>query len=92
MKKALIFGLALAFVFTFTAPIFADIPKSIDKLVKGTTDIVKSPIVLYDHTKKEIDGADYKALGLIKGLAEAPFHMVKKAGKGLLDVITFPIE
>jgi len=74
-------------------PVFAiDLDKSVDKFVDGTMEVIKSPIVIYDHTKSEMDNADHKAYGFMKGLFEAPFHMVKKAGSGLLDVATFPIE
>ncbi len=70
----------------------ADLPKPVDKFAKGTTEIVKSPIELYDHTKKSIDSSDHKVFGLFKGLMMAPFHMVKKTGHGVLEVATFPIE
>jgi len=55
-------------------------------------EVIKSPLVLHDHAKSEMDNADHKAFGLMKGLLEAPFHMVRQAGDGLLDIATFPIE
>lgn len=92
MKKALALFIVCAFVLGVTAPLYADLPKPIDKLTKGTLEVAKSPLVVIDHTKKEIDGADYKVIGLIKGLVKSPFHVVMKAGKGALDVATFPID
>ena len=77
---------------SIAAPVYAGLDTKIDKLSKGLVDTVKSPLELYDHTKKSIDDADYKAVGLIKGLIEAPFHVIDKAGHGLLDVVTFPVE
>ena len=90
MKKILILIVAFGFMASFIAPVYADVARSMDKLKGGVVDIVKSPLVLIDHTKKEVDGADYKAVGLLKGLIKSPFHMLKKAGKGALDVATFP--
>jgi len=81
MKKAIMLAIAFAFVFSFSVPALADdLPRPVKKLVDGTMEIVKSPIVIYDHTKKTYDDADFKPLGLLKGLLESPFHVVKKAG------------
>ena len=94
MKR--IFLIALAFVFCLsmacTVVYAADLESAVDKLADGTMEIVKSPIVLYDHTKSEMDSADHKAVGLLKGLLESPFHMVKKVGHGAMDIATFPID
>lgn len=93
MKKALLLAIAFAFVMSMVMPVMAaDLPKPIDKLAKGALEIVKSPLALYDHTKSEMDHADYKLIGLFKGLLTSPFHMVKKAGAGAVDVASFPIE
>ena len=91
MKKILILIVAFGFTVSFTAPVFAAMPKSVDKLKHGVEDIVKSPLEGIDTARKEVDGADYKAVGLVKGLIKAPFSIAKKAGKGALDVATFPI-
>jgi len=93
MKKVLLIAIAFAFVLTMVMPIYAaDLPKPIDKLTKGTVEIVKSPLAIYDHTKKAMDDSDFKPLGLFKGLVESPFYVVKRAGNGILDVITFPVD
>ena len=91
MKKTLILIVTFGFVASFVAPVYAAVPKSIDKLKHGVVDIVKSPLELIDQTKKEVNGADYKAVGLLKGLIKSPFHIAMKAGKGAVDVATFPI-
>ncbi len=93
MKKVSLLAMAFVFMMSMTCTLYAaDMHKSVDKLADGTMEMIKSPMVLYDHTKSEMDKADHKVLGFMKGLLEAPFHMVKKAGDGLLDVATFPIE
>ena len=93
MKKALMLLIALTFIMSMVGVLqAADLPKPIDKLAKGTTTVIKSPTELYDHTKKSVDSADHKVIGLFKGLIMSPFHMVKKAGSGALDVATFPID
>ena len=93
MKRTLILTLAFAFIMGLAASVQAyDLAKPIDKFSKGAVEVVKSPIVLYDHTKSEMDSYDNKIVGLLKGLFESPFHMVKKAGNGALDIATFPVE
>lgn len=93
MKRMLLLGLVFAFVISFTSTAYAiDLPHSIDKLSKGTIEVVKSPLVIVDHTKGEMDKSDTKTFGLIKGLIESPFHVVKKAGGGVLDIVTFPLK
>ena len=93
MKRVSLLALAFVFMMSMACPVFAvDLHKSVDKLADGTMEMIKSPIVLHDHTKSEMDKADHMAYGFIKGLLESPFHMIKKAGDGLLDVATFPIE
>ncbi len=91
MKK-IVFVTAFAFVISMAVSAYADMPKPIHKLANGTVEIIKSPVVLIDHTKTEIQGASYKPFGFLKGLVTSPFHMVKKAGAGVLDVATFPVE
>ena len=92
MKRVLLVAVVFSFVVGVAASAFAELPKQVDKFAKGTMDVIKSPLVIYDHTKSSIDTADYKAVGLFKGLLESPFHVVKKAGKGALDMATFLID
>lgn len=93
MKRALAIMIVFAFVGMFaTLSHAADMPKPIHKLVHGVVDIVKSPLEIYDHTKHEVDQAKHKPFGFLKGIVESPFYIIKKAGHGLVDVVTFPIE
>ena len=92
MKRLFSLTVALAFLFTFAAPLHAALPRPVDKIKNGTMEVIKSPLELIDHTKKEVDSSKYKALGLVGGLAKAPFHMVKKAGHGIVEIATFPID
>ena len=91
MKKLLILIVAFGFMVSFIAPAFADVSKSVDKFKNGAIDVIKSPLELIDHTKAEVKKSDFKAVGLVKGLIMAPFYVVKKAGKGALDMVTCPI-
>ena len=90
MKKVLL--IAVVFAFAATVATAAELPKPVHKLATGTVDIVKSPIELYDHSKAEMDASTHKPFGLFKGLVEAPFYMIKKAGAGAIAVATFPVE
>ena len=93
MKRIFILTLAFAFIMGLAVTAQAyDLAKSIDKFSKGTVEVVKSPIALYDHSKSEMDTHENKIVGLFKGLLESPFHVVKKAGGGAIDMVTFPIE
>ena len=93
MRKTIFLLLTFAFVLTVAAPVMAsDLPKPIHKFTTGTMQVITSPFVIYDHTKSEVSGADFKAVGLVKGLLTSPFHMVKQAGSGAIDMATFPID
>lgn len=93
MKKVLSYVVVVAFVFGFcSVSMAADLPRPVEKIKDGTVDVIKSPLVIYDHTKAEMDKSDFKAFGLVKGLIESPFHLAKKAGSGVLEIATFPIE
>jgi hypothetical protein len=95
MKKACL--LALAFVFAMgmaAVPVYADdmLHKSVDKFANGTVDVLKSPLALPDHMKSEMDESKHKPIGFLKGLLESPFYILDKAGGGVMDMATFPIE
>ncbi len=93
MKKAVVLAVIMTFSILFAAPLYAaDLPRPVDKLVHGMIDIVSSPLEIYHHTSHEVDSAKTKAFGFVKGLVESPFYVIKKAGGGLVDVLTFPIE
>lgn len=93
MKKSFIITLLFAFVLCLAVPVgAAELPKPVHKFGKGLVEVVKSPIVLFEHPKAEMDAAEHKPLGLLKGAMEAPFHMIKKLGHGVIDMVTCPIE
>ena len=93
MKKIFLIALAFVFCMGMITPVYAaDFHKSVDKFAEGAMEVMKSPLVLHDHTKSEMDSAEHKPVGFLKGLMEAPFHMVKKAGGGVLDMVTFPVD
>lgn len=93
MRKTICLAIAVAFVFALAAPVFAmDIKTSVDKATEGLIEVVKSPLVIIDHTKKTYDDGDNKLFGLGKGLVESPFHMVDEAVHGLIKFVTFPID
>lgn len=93
MKKALVFFIAFAFIASLAGSVMAaDLKKPVEKFVNGTMEVVKSPMQLVEHPKAEIDSAKHMPFGLLKGLIESPFHILKKAGHGAVDMATFPIE
>ncbi|MCA9399620.1 MAG: hypothetical protein KC618_07715 [Candidatus Omnitrophica bacterium] len=93
MKKTIVFFIAFAFVMSVAAPVMAaGMEKPIKKFADGTIEVVKSPLQLVKHPKSSMDEADHKPIGLLKGIMHAPFHMLKQAGGGVVDMVTFPIE
>ena len=93
MKKGFVLILTFAFIMGMAAPIYAgDMPKAVDKLSQGTLDIITSPVELYDHTIGDMEKSDNKPVDLFMGLLKSPFHMIMKAGHGVVDVATFPVE
>ena len=94
MRKACLCTLAVVFLMGMAAPLFAEdkLHKSVDKFANGTMEVMKSPMMLHDHTKSEMDAAEHKPYGMMKGLLESPFHILQKAGDGAMDMATFPVE
>ncbi len=93
MKKAMVLAIIMTFAIFLAAPLYAaDLPRPVDKIGHGLVDIVTSPLEIYHHTSSEVDHANTKVWGFFKGLLESPFYVIKKAGGGLIDVLTFPIE
>jgi hypothetical protein len=96
MKKACLSAVALIFMMGMAVPLYAAdddmIHKSVDKFAHGTMEVMKSPLMLPDHTMSTMDEAEHKPMGLLKGVLEAPFHMLEKVGGGVMDIATFPIE
>ena len=66
MKKTFLVALVFAFAMSMACPVFAmDLDKSIEKFADGTMEVIKSPMVLHDHTKETMDSADHKVIGLM---------------------------
>ncbi len=78
-----------AVVVAFSTPVGAT---PMEKLKKGFTDIIKSPLEIVDHTKAEAKEAKFVPFGVIGGLLKGTFYMGKKVVGGVIDVVTFPIE
>lgn len=93
MKKLIALIIACAFACTVAGPaLAADLPKPVHKFTEGAVEVLKSPTELYTHTKDTMDMSEHKPVGLLKGLLESPFYVVKKAGAGVIDIATFPVE
>ena len=93
MKRAISLLVAFTFVLSMATPILAfELPRPIDKLTKGILTIVKTPKVLYDDTRSALSEAKHSPLNSISGLVQSPFHMIKHAGSGAIDVATFPVK
>ena len=92
MKKAFCLIIVSAFILSTIPAYAAELPKPVDKIVKGAVEVIKSPLALFEEPKAEMDSHDNKLVGLFKGILLSPFHMVKRAGHGILDIVTFPID
>ena len=94
MKQVFILTLTFAFIVGMSSSVLATglMEKPIDKLSNGVVEVLHSPVTLIEHPMGRMDGDDMKPVGLLKGLLEAPFKFVKKAGNGVVDIATFPVE
>ncbi|MCA9395476.1 MAG: hypothetical protein KC900_14840 [Candidatus Omnitrophica bacterium] len=91
MKKAVTLMLALAMMFITAGPAMA-MYGPVEKLTSGVVKIVKSPLIIFSHTKSEMDDHLSTPVGFTKGLVESPFYMLKDIGGGLVDILTFPLD
>ena len=92
MKRAFILTLTVAFVVAMSGAVFAyDLDKPIDKLSTGVVDVLHSPMLLIEHPVESMENSD-KPIGLFKGLIETPFKILTKAGHGVINIATFPVE
>lgn len=93
MKRAIILTLALTFVVAFAGSVFAyDLNKPMDKLTSGVVDVIQSPILIYQHPMDTMKNDDTKVVGFLKGVIETPFKIGEKAGGGLINIATFPVN
>ena len=91
MRKAIAIVVAVAFVVMLAVPVYA-LPRPIEKLKGGAVDVIKSPLELGKYTHSEFKDAEFKPVGLLKGLIYGAAHMIKKAASGVVDIITFPVD
>lgn len=91
MRKTMSLMMVMALMLVFTAPAMA-MSGPVEKLTSGVMKIVKSPLIIFSHTKTEMDGHLSTPVGFTKGLVESPFYMLKDIGGGLVDILTFPME
>lgn len=91
MKKTMSLIVAVALMFVFAAPAMA-MSGPMEKLTSGVVKIVKSPLIIFSHTKTEMDSHLSTPVGFTKGLVESPFYMLKDIGGGLIDILTFPMD
>ena len=93
MKMTLALLVALAFVFACAAPAMAyDMERPVKKIADGTADVIQSPLHLVEKPVDGLKDHDYPLVGFMKGLLKGPFHTIKKAGGGVVDIATFPIK
>lgn len=94
MKKLLVVSVALAFVFTVAASVASAnvMERSVKKLADGTAEVIQSPLSLVEEPMDGYKEHEYPLIGLAKGLLKGPFHTVKRAGHGAVDIATFPIK
>ncbi len=91
MKKVLAVSFMLTLVLGFAAPTFA-LPASVEKLGKGTKEIIKAPFDLAIKAKDEVVAAHLNPIGIVTGLMKASAYAVKQVGYGVIDVVTFPVD
>lgn len=94
MKKLLVTTVALAFMLTVSAPLVSAevMDRSVKKLADGTAEVIKSPLALVEKPMDGYKDHEYPLIGFTKGLLKGPFHTVKRAGHGVVDIATFPIK
>lgn len=73
---------------SLSAPVGAE---PIEKVKRGLTDIVKSPLEIVENVKMETKDS-FLPFGFSGGLLKGVFYMGKKLVGGVLDVVKFPIE
>ena len=91
MKVTIIAVVVAVVLFSFTSSVVA-LPEPINKLKGGVMDIVSAPLEMYTHSAVAVKAADFKPFGLIGGLLKGTAYTIKKAGSGVVDIVTFPVN
>ena len=81
--------MVMAFVVSLSAPVWADAGQ---KLQDGVKMFVTSPKNIPDSINAEYEAAKFKPFGIIGGTMKGVVMTLIDAGKGLFDVLTFPID
>ena len=89
MKKSFTFFLAAVFCVMFASASYA---AGMEKLKGGVSELVKSPLQLKDSIVNECNAAKFKPFGVMGGALKGVFYTGKEAVKGLVDIVTFPVD
>jgi putative exosortase-associated protein (TIGR04073 family) len=89
MKKGLIFLLSLIILISFlNGPLYA--ANALTKLVRGTINFLVSPLEFFQAIGDAWNEHDNAAVALPLGVVYGSWNMVKRAGIGLFEIVTFP--
>jgi len=91
VRKTIVIMIALAFILTYTTPLFA-IPEPLHKVKAGFVTILTSPLEVTNYATDEMETSSFKPFGLIGGILKGSFYMVKKATTGVVDIVTIPLH
>ena len=91
MKRTVALALVFAFVLTYTAPVFAEVSKPIDKAYHGLEKIVKAPMHLVNDPMDEYKAATFKPFGLLGGIMKGTAYTVIDGVYGVFEVVTSPL-
>jgi len=86
MKRIVSLLLIGMLLFVMTAPAYAD---GESKLKSGVKQIFTSPKIAYETIVEEKDASEFKPFGILGGICKGTFYMLKDAGQGLINVLTF---
>ena len=89
MKKSFTFFLAAVMCVMFASASYA---AGMEKLKSGASELVKSPLQLKDSIVNEYNASKFKPFGVVGGGLKGLFYTGKEAVKGLVDIVTFPVD
>lgn len=88
-SRAVLILLMLAML---VAPVAGWAGNPLEKLARGITNVATSPGEFIYQMDPAIDAAPDVVTGYIMGIFKGAFYTVKRAGVGLYDILTFPIN
>lgn len=98
MRKILTGILVGVLILSFAAPSFAEVKvpekvkSSVNKLSRGVANVLSAPLEIGKQITLEWRATDHKHLALVGGLLKGLGYTFKRAGSGLLDIVTFPVR